>query len=204
MPRRALDNPLVEAVLGLLLERPMHPYQLLVELRRRGKDTAVRVNRGSLYNIVETVEREGWIAPKAHERGGNRPERTVYALTGTGRQELERRLDSQIRTPRREFPQFLSAISYLGALGRTGAAHALEERADGLRELVEHDEQRLAETLSEGTPRLFVIEAEYALHMLRSELTWVGDLAEQVRTEQLPWPADHTEPPIRSQERDTP
>lgn len=190
MPRNALDNPLVLAVLGLLVERPMHPYQLFRELQQRGHDGSTQVNRGSLYNTVETVKREGWIADEAHERDGNRPERTVYALTNAGWQELQRRLDAQIRTPQREFPQFLAAVSHLGALGKARAVQALQERADRLRERIADDEQRLAEALAAGTPRLFVIEAEYALHMSRSERAWVSDLAQQVHAGHLAWPDD--------------
>lgn len=188
MPRDALENPLVLAVLGLLVQRPMHPYQMFSELRGDGHADSVPVNRGSLYNIVEIVERHGWITAQGQERDGNRPERTVYGLTRSGREELARRLDVQIRSPRREFPQFLAAVSHLGALGKKGAAEALRERADRLEERIAQDEQRLSEALAGGVPRLFVIEAEYALHMTRSELAWVSDLAQEVRTGHLAWP----------------
>src|ERR1051325_8812991 len=106
MPRDALANLIVLPALGALLERPMHPYQLARTLAERG----VPVNRGSLYDLVEAMARAGWIEAQAVERTGARPERTPYALTEEGRAELVRRLDAQLRTPRREFPEFLGAI----------------------------------------------------------------------------------------------
>ncbi|WP_033443324.1 PadR family transcriptional regulator [Saccharothrix sp. NRRL B-16314] len=188
MPRRALDNPLVLAVLGLLLEHPRHPYQMLSELRARDANRAAAINRGTLYDVVEALVAAGWVAPRATERTGNRPERTVYALTDAGRDELVRRLDSQIRTPRREFTQFVGAVAYLGALGPAGAAEALTERAQRLSDRIAADETRLAEVLAGGVPRLHVIEAEYALGQARAELAWIGSVADEIRAGSLPFP----------------
>ncbi|WP_431924784.1 PadR family transcriptional regulator [Amycolatopsis tucumanensis] len=185
MPRRALENPLVLAVLGLLLESPMHPYQVFTELRAR---SASAINRGTLYDVVEAMAAAEWIAPQGTERSGNRPERTVYALTGAGRDELVRRLDSRIREPKREFPEFLGAIAYVGALGPDGAAAALTERAQQLSERADADQKRLTAVLESGVPRLHVIEAEYALHQTRAEIAWVENLVAEIRGGALTWP----------------
>jgi DNA-binding PadR family transcriptional regulator len=185
MPGDALANPIALAALGALLERPMHPYQLARVLAERG----VPVNRGSLYDTVEAMARAGWVAPQPSEREGARPQRTPYVLTGDGRAELVRRLDSQVRGPRREFPEFLGAISHLGVLGPRRAVEALSERAERLAGIIAEDQQRLEEAVGEGTaPRLFVIEAEYALAMLRAERDWVLALIEDITTRRLTWP----------------
>ncbi|MCC5577437.1 PadR family transcriptional regulator [Microtetraspora sp. AC03309] len=187
---RSADNPLAVALMGLLMERPMHPYEMAAVLRERGKDASVRINRGSLYDVVAALEGQGWITPSARVREGNRPARTVYALTGEGRAAFVARLDEQIRNPRREYPVFLTAVAYLGALGQEGAAEALRERAGRLRAAIADDERTLREVLaSGGVPRLHVIEAEYALHMARAELGWVNAIADEVSSGTLPWPA---------------
>src|SRR5580704_8945862 len=128
MPRDALANPVVAPALGALLERPMHPYQRATVLRERG----VPANRGSLYDTLDAMAAAGWVTPQPAEQDGARPHRTPYLLTDTGREELVRRLGQQIRTPRREFPVFLGAVSHLGVLGPAGAIAALRERADRL------------------------------------------------------------------------
>jgi DNA-binding PadR family transcriptional regulator len=185
MPRDALANPVALAALGDLLERPMHPYQLGAVLAERG----VPVNRGSLYDTVEAMTRAGWIEPGPAERAGARPQRTPYALTDTGRAELVRRLDAQVRAPRREFPEFLGAVSHLGVLGPKRAADALRERAGRLAARIDEDQRRLEQAVEgESVPRLFVIEAEYALAMARAERDWVLALAEDIDRGRLAWP----------------
>lgn len=188
MPRRALDNPIVPAVLGLLLEQPAHPHKLLADLHGRSESHASAVTRGTLYNTVAALAEAGWIASQGQERTGNRPERTVYALTEAGHAELVRRLDAQICDPAREFTRFLGAVAHLGALGPDGAVDALTERAHRLRLRTADDERRLAEALAAGVPRLHVIEAEYALALAHAELAWIDTVAEEIRTGALLWP----------------
>lgn len=163
----------------------MHAYQLAGVLAERG----VPVNRGSLYDTLEAMTRAGWVEPRPAERAGARPQRTPYALTQEGQAELVRRLDAQIRTPRREFPEFLGAVSHLGVLGARRAADALAQRARRLAALIAENQRRLDEALAGGrVPRLFVIEAEYALATLRAEEDWVLALAEDIREGRLVWP----------------
>ena len=184
MPRDALANPVVLAALGALLERPMHPYQLAGVLAGRG----VPANRGSLYDTLEATTRAGWTEPRPAQRDGTRPQRTPYALTEAGRAELARRLDRQVREPRREFPEFLGAVSHLGVLGPERAAEALTERAGRLAALIADDQRRLDEALARNVPRLFVIEAEYALALLRAERAWALAVADDITSGRLAWP----------------
>jgi DNA-binding PadR family transcriptional regulator len=184
MPKDALANPVVLAALGALLERPMHAYQLAGVLAERG----VPANRGSLYDTLEAMTRAGWAEPQQAQRDGGRPQRTPYAITPAGQAELARRLDLQVREPRQEFPEFLGAVSHLGVLGPVRAAGALTERAGRLAVLITETQRRLDEALVQNVPRLFVIEAEYALALLNAERDWVLAVADDITSGRLAWP----------------
>jgi hypothetical protein len=85
---------------------------------------------------------------------------------------------------------FLGAISHVGVLGRSRALDALGERAERLGEQIADDRQRLEAVLAGGeVPRLFVIEAEYALHIAEAERAWVHGVVDQIRTGRLAWPS---------------
>ncbi|MFD0884386.1 PadR family transcriptional regulator, partial [Streptosporangium algeriense] len=72
---------------------------------------------------------------------------------------------------------------------------ALLERAERLRAILAEDRRALDRALASGqVPRLFVIEAEYALHTTRGELDWVTGIAEEIRTGSLTWPGDREDP----------
>ena len=59
MPARSRSNPLALAVLTCLFERPMHPYEMAQTMRSRAKHESVKLNYGSLYGVVEGLEKRG-------------------------------------------------------------------------------------------------------------------------------------------------
>jgi DNA-binding PadR family transcriptional regulator len=194
--RRKIVNPLALAVLGLLIEQPMHPYEMASTLRARHKDGSFKINSGSLYDTVAALVRHGWIEPVATERDGKRPERTVYRHTELGSAEFAAWLEELLREPGGEFPRFLAAVSYLGALGPDRARAALTARARALATRIAELDTVLAETTGEqaGTtgrgrlPRLFMIEVECARHLAAAEQEWSERTATEIADGTLAWP----------------
>ena len=86
--KRKVSNLLALAVLSYLTQRPMHPYELGRTLRDHGDERSIKFNHGSLYMVVQQLERAGFITEQETSREGQRPERTVYALTAAGRDKL--------------------------------------------------------------------------------------------------------------------
>ncbi len=182
-------NLLALAVLGLLLEQPMHPHAMATALRERQLEPAFKLTTGSLYDTVRALARDGWIEVADTEQVGGRPTRTVYRHTREGQQGFTDWLDEIIREPSREYPRFLSAVSYLGALGPKRAAQALRERAAALKDRISQGEQAYrAAREKHQAPRLFVIEAEYAQAMLQAEMRWALCTAEEIEQGTLEWP----------------
>ena len=82
-------NPLALAVLALLFERHMHPYEMAATLKQRHKHESIKLRYGSLYTVIDALLARGYIAAQETTRDGRRPERTVYALTEAGNDEQD-------------------------------------------------------------------------------------------------------------------
>jgi DNA-binding PadR family transcriptional regulator len=180
MAVRNRSNPLALAVLISLYERPMHPYEVATVLRQRHKHESVRLNYGSLYAVVESLQRRGLIEPVETARAGRLPERTVYRLTDAGRVETHDWLTELLATPVKEYPAFEAALSFLPALPPDDVAGLLRERAVALElELAQSDASvELAE--KQGLPRLFWVENEYRDELRRTELAYVRRLVADI------------------------
>ncbi|GAA5703976.1 PadR family transcriptional regulator [Streptomyces avermitilis] len=170
--RRKLGNPLALAVMVLLMEKPMHPYEIAQTLRRRGKDTTTKINYGSLYTVVQNLEKHGFVEVAEVQRQGNRPERTLYGITDAGREEATEWLSDLLAVPAREYPIFETALSLLGVLHPDEVTRLLEERLTQLEVQVASARGGL-EKLYETLPRLFLVETEYQLHMVEAQAEWV-------------------------------
>jgi DNA-binding PadR family transcriptional regulator len=180
--KRKISNPLALAVLALLYERPMHPYEMAATMKERGKHESIKLNYGSLYSVVEALVREGLISPKETLREGRRPERTVYELTEAGRVEFLDWLRELLREPVKEYTQFAAGLSFLAALPPEEAAALLEERVQRLEGVVENMRARLGELMERGLPRLFLIEAEHELVLREAELEWVREISREIKS----------------------
>ncbi|AVH59734.1 MULTISPECIES: PadR family transcriptional regulator [Streptomyces] len=170
--RRKLSNPLALAVMVLLTERPMHPYEIAQTLRQRGKDTSLKINYGSLYTVVQNLEKHGFVEVAEVQRQGNRPERTLYGITDAGREEATEWLSDLLAVPAREFPIFESALSLMGVLHPDEVARLLAERLKTL-EVRAAGARGGLEKLYETLPRIFLVETEYQLHMVEAEAEWI-------------------------------
>src|SRR5215203_290579 len=199
--KRKVSNPLALAVMALLYERPMHPYEMVSLMRERGKHESVRLRYSSLYSVVEALEREGLILPLETVREGRRPERTVYGLTEAGRVEFLTWLRKLLSEPAKEYTQFAAGLSFLPALPPDEATALLAERVRLLEEEVEAKRSLLDEVMEEGLPRLFLIESEHELILREAELEWVRGLVREIETGTLDgisvWRSLHSDSNVR-------
>ena len=46
-------TPLALAVMNLLMERPMHPYEMKLKMKERGHDQVIRIKGGSIYDTTD-------------------------------------------------------------------------------------------------------------------------------------------------------
>ena len=179
--KRKVSNPLALAVMALLYERPMHPYEMVTLMRERGKHESVRLRYSSLYSVVAALEREGLIVPKETVREGRRPERTIYEITGAGREEFLTWLRELLREPVKEYTQFAAGLSFLPGLPPEEAVALLEERVGRLEKETAEMRSRLDAAMERyGLPRLFLVESEHELMLREAELGWVRKIVEEI------------------------
>jgi len=179
--KRKIANPLALAVLVLLYERPMHPYEMAATLRERRKEESIKLRYGSLYTVIELLVKAGFITEKKTMRQGNRPERTVYAISKAGEAEMRSWLRELLSTPSKEYPQFEAGLSLLPALPPDEVTDVLETRMEFLKKDIEQIKAGLQQAKDMQLPALFSIESEYRLAGLETELGFVGNLITRIR-----------------------
>jgi DNA-binding PadR family transcriptional regulator len=173
------SNALALAVLTLLFEQPMHPYQMSSTLRNRQKEESIRLNFGSLYSVVESLAKKGLIEAGETHREGNRPERTVYSLTTEGELAMRDWLAEMLREPTPQFTDFEAALSLAGALPPDEVLDLLRERLRALK-LESARQKGLRSSIPEDFPELFLIEGDYAEVLRQAETTFVAGLVKKL------------------------
>jgi DNA-binding PadR family transcriptional regulator len=177
-------NALSLAVLTLLFEKPMHPYEMSTTLRHRSKEESIRLNYGSLYAVVESLRKKGLVDARETLREGNRPERTVYELTDDGAAAMRDWLSEMLRDPTPQFTDFEAALSLMGAIPPDEALALLRLRLKALR-LASNQYDGVRSHMPEGFPTLFMVEGDYSEAVRRAEIAFVEKLVDDIEHDRL-------------------
>lgn len=192
--KRKVDNLLALAVLATVYQRPMHRYEMASMMRFRNKDQDMNIKWGSLYTVVQNMEKHGLLEVVGKTRQGARPERTVYRITEAGRQELVDWTRELISTVQPEHPRFVAGLSVLTVLPPDEVIALLQARLQRLEESINAQQAMLAEN-SKEIPRMFLVEYEYRLAMLQAEAAWVTSLLGELTSGSYPdlplWQTSH-------------
>jgi len=159
-------------VLGALIRGgAMHGHQIRRAARIDRTQLWSDVKPGSLYGALRRMADEGLIEALRTEQQGNRPERTVYAITEAGRQEFRMLRDTALRDTRLPLGTVNLALLYTDDL-----------RVEEIRSVIEVRRQTLAAELAswndlyeQAAPHLTGLEPLGFDHMrmrIESELAW--------------------------------
>jgi DNA-binding PadR family transcriptional regulator len=185
--RRKVGNLLALAVLSYLAQAPMHPYELSRTLRDHGDARSIKFNHGSLYMVVGQLARAGFIVALETNRAGQRPERTVYALTDAGRREFRDWLRELVEVPQHEYPHFVAALSLIAALPPSEAVELLGKRLRRLADDRAEIRSLVDAALAADVHPLFLVEEEYRLALLGAEFSFVERFIEQITHPETGW-----------------
>jgi len=76
-------------LLGFIAERESSGYDIITTIKRRELDRWAKISTSTVYNRLLRLEKSECIKGRV-ERDGNRPERTIYAITSKGRSHLRK------------------------------------------------------------------------------------------------------------------
>ncbi len=185
--RRKVDNLLALAVLSYLSRQPLHPYELGRMLREHDDVRSIKFNPGSLYMVIRQLAKAGFIVAQETTRAGQRPERTVYAITDAGRHEVNDWLRELVAEPQHEYPHFVAALALIAALPPREVVELLGQRLRRLAAQRAEIRDLIDRTVAGGVHPLFLVEEEYRLALLDTESAFVERFIERITDLETGW-----------------
>jgi DNA-binding PadR family transcriptional regulator len=177
--RRKVGNLLALSLLSLLAQKPMYPYEMAQTLRARGKEQNFKINWGSLYTVVQNLEKYGFIEAAMMDRDGRQPERTTYEITEPGRAELRDWLGELLSVPEDERGGFVTALSEAGILPPDEVIRLFGTRL-GILDKANASQEADLKLWAERLPRVLLIESEYQLAMRVAQASWLRGLLGEI------------------------
>lgn len=180
-------TPLAVSALALLVERPMHPYEMYQVLLERHEDRFVKVRPGSIYHTVERLHGDGLVEVTGTERDGNRPERTTYAVTSPGRDAVKARVRELISQPVPEYPHFPLALNEAHKIPAEEAVADLRQYIAALDEDIALQNAALQNARAQGKEPTYLIGADYLIATAIAQRDWLTNLITRIENEDFTW-----------------
>lgn len=161
------------ALLGLLIERPMHPWEIRKQVEYRDMGTWAGLARPTVYKVLESLESRGFVSSTESVVQGRA--RRTYSITQTGRKAMSGAVCHFMATP--EYPRWLMDIAIYNSdvVGAGEAVNALDHYAETLRERARGWADLEDFLRAEGCPPHRWALARRARAMIAGELEWVQE-----------------------------
>jgi DNA-binding PadR family transcriptional regulator len=152
--------------LWLLSERPLHGYRIRKILRAAELAFWFQIEDASIYSMLRTLEKEGFARGDAREQEGNRPHRTIYRITPSGRRELRKCLEAAWSSSGRGKDPICAALAARDEFEASEIHEFLDARKQALRK-----RRGQLRELEPGAPSGLLARREAAL--LGAEVAWI-------------------------------
>lgn len=169
-------------LLSLLAERPMHGYQVNLELERREIRDWAEVSRPQVYYSLEKLASVGLLRKSETKQPAAGPERSTFATSRKGRHFLSTALEREDWASQRERPAFQTWI----ALSWQARPGVFEKQIKRRREFLERELAREKEVLRSilqevGHPyHEAVWMVSFVIEQFKLELRWVSKLKREL------------------------
>ncbi|WP_217592172.1 PadR family transcriptional regulator [Cohnella sp. GbtcB17] len=170
-------------ILGLLMEKDRHPYEIRQTMIGRNWNRAFRLRDGSLYYAVDQLRDRGLIeaVQTVPVPGEHRPDKTIYRISDAGRREFDKLMYAQLEQP--AYPQhpMMMAMPYLYLADQARVAEIAERQLAACEERIATLEQVLA-VKARGIPTGSLRMIDGMLAFGRAERAWLETVVEEARS----------------------
>lgn len=173
-------------VMSMLLERPMHGYELNQELVRRDVQDWAGVSRPQVYYSLRKLEEAGLVlpasgVPSAQERESTRDRRTLE-VTASGRRAFDAALAREDWTAHRPPPPFLTWLVLAVHAPRDVVRRQIERRRRFLEREIRVERETLRDIRADYGPMVPTAEliVDLTIRQFQLELAWLGEAEERL------------------------
>ncbi len=169
-------------LLGLLLDRPMHGYQLYQQIQAEGIDGWFNVSMAGVYYSLGKLRDQGLIA-ESRQRGARSAGKSIYRLTEEGRAAFFTAMESQALNQEKVSLEYDIIIYLLNKLPLPRALSLLEKHQAFLAEQAQEVQSFLAAEQDRDDSPLRLAVLDHKRRYLEMEQSWLADVIQSIQGE---------------------
>ena len=162
-------------LLGLLLDRPKHGYELYQQIQTEEIDTWFNVSMAGVYYSLGKLRDQGLIA-ESRQRGGRSARKSIYRLTEEGRTAFFAAMEAQALSQETTYLDYDLVIYLLNKLPLQQATSMLEQHLAFLGEKAHALQTTLDVERDNSGSSLRLAVLDHKLRYLEMEQKWLADV----------------------------
>jgi DNA-binding PadR family transcriptional regulator len=162
-------------LLGLLLDRPKHGYELYQQIQTEGIDVWFNASMAGIYYSLGKLRDRGLVA-ESRQREGRSPRKSIYRLTEDGRAAFFSAMEAQALSQERAFLDYDLVIYLLNKLPLQRAVTLLEHHQAFLAEQAREVQSTLDAEQDRNGSSLKLAVLDHKLRYLEMEQNWLADV----------------------------
>ncbi len=168
------------AILGLLLNKPIHGYELKRIIEENMGDWT-NIAFGSIYFALNKLNEEGLVEQISQEKVGNRPSRSIYKVTEKGKNEFLTLLREIWQKYEREFYSLDIALAFSNYISVREIKGYIQNRIDKIEDILKYIENHKQEQLvKKEVPKMAKAVFSHSEHHLKAELDWLKEVLDNL------------------------
>jgi DNA-binding PadR family transcriptional regulator len=176
-------------LLGLLLDRPKHGYELYQQIRAEGIDAWFNVSMAGVYYSLGKLRDQGLVA-ESRQGGGRSARKSIYRLTEDGRAAFFSAMEAQATNRERIHLDYDIVIYLLNRLPLQRAIPLLEKHQAFLVEQTQDVQAALAAERDDGRSPLKLAVLDHRRRFLEMEQEWLANVVRDVQGQDQDRPPD--------------
>jgi len=169
-------------LLGLLLDGPVHGYDLYQKIQAEGIDDWFNVSMAGVYYSLGKL-REHDLVVESRQRGGRSARKSIYRLTEEGRATFFEVMETQATSQEKNYLDYDLVIYLLNKLPLQRAVSLLEQRQAFLAEESQRVQAALAAERENGGSLLKLAILDHNRRFLEVEQNWLADIIRMIQAE---------------------
>jgi DNA-binding PadR family transcriptional regulator len=176
-----LSNP-ETALLGLLSEQPMYPYQIEQEVKNRDMRYWADLSMSSIYKLLRKLETENLVTRQNQVSDGNRLQK-LYSLSENGKAILQEKITEILSVPEHMRWQFDIGIYNSNLISKEKVITALKQYRDELQKKVKGYGDLLDYLTQSKCPDFRFELANRPVFIFKAEIKWIDNYLSKIENE---------------------
>ncbi|MFZ5918813.1 MAG: DUF4388 domain-containing protein [Chloroflexota bacterium] len=169
-------------LLGLLMDKPMHGYEINQIIKSEGIDIWINVSTAAIYYSLNKLRNQGLIVETKYQEAGA-PVRSVFRLTDAGRVAFFRAMDENLASQERSYFDYDLGIFLLNKVPRDRALALMEKRLEYLQQLAASAQAALLSAQQRGDSPLHLAILEHSAGCASLEADWLAGIMQRIASE---------------------